>query len=431
VADNITLPGTGEVVATDDVAGRQFQIIKVAFGADGSVSLVEPGTGLPVSGPLTNAELRAAAVPVSGTFWQATQPVSGPLTDAELRAAAVPVSGTFWQATQPISAAALPLPGGAATETTLAALNAKVPAAGQALMAASQPVAIASNQSAVPTFEAATVFTGAAAQTAIVNNILENPSGAAGTAVDNIRACSVQVVSTGTGGTFIFEQSNDNANWIALPVYNAALVTGVPITAAITATASQIIYAFPVRCRFIRLRIVSTITGGSIQAFSRFSSDPYSPAVMSVAQPTAANLQVTVNGGVSLVAGTTRAAFIAHAGIWYDDSSTTLAASATFTGTSRDATVTATATAWANAATYAEEVRACAESDVTGTLWLEVSRDNTAWRRIRSVATVAIAGGGFAAELIYAPSWRYWRIGYTNGGTIQARFTIGTIALAA
>lgn len=42
-----------------------------------------------------------------------------PLTDAQLRATAVPVSGTFWQATQPISAASLPLPSGAATESTL------------------------------------------------------------------------------------------------------------------------------------------------------------------------------------------------------------------------------------------------------------------------------------------------------------------------
>jgi hypothetical protein len=78
--------------------------------------------------------------PVSGTFWQATQPisgsvsitgtaaVSGPLTDTELRATAVPVSGTFWQATQPVSASALPLPTGAATETTLAAVNGKLPA---------------------------------------------------------------------------------------------------------------------------------------------------------------------------------------------------------------------------------------------------------------------------------------------------------------
>ena len=87
---------------------------------------------------LTDAQLRAAAVPVSGAFYPATQPVSGTvsvanmvspgLTDAELRAAALPVVGAFYPATQPVSAAALPLPTGAATETTLAALDAKLPA---------------------------------------------------------------------------------------------------------------------------------------------------------------------------------------------------------------------------------------------------------------------------------------------------------------
>jgi hypothetical protein len=54
---------------------------------------VGAGNPVPVSGPLTDAELRAAAVPVSG-----------PLTDTELRAAAVPVS-----------LASTPLPSGAAT----------------------------------------------------------------------------------------------------------------------------------------------------------------------------------------------------------------------------------------------------------------------------------------------------------------------------
>lgn len=46
---------------------------------------------LAVTGPLTDTQLRASAVPVSGTFFQGTQPVSGPLTDAQLRASAVPV----------------------------------------------------------------------------------------------------------------------------------------------------------------------------------------------------------------------------------------------------------------------------------------------------------------------------------------------------
>lgn len=89
-----------------------------------------------VTGPLTDAELRATAVPVSGPLTDAqlratAVPVSGPLTDTQLRATAVPVSGpltdTELRATAvPVSAASLPLPAGAATETTLSALNTKV-----------------------------------------------------------------------------------------------------------------------------------------------------------------------------------------------------------------------------------------------------------------------------------------------------------------
>jgi hypothetical protein len=98
----------------------------------GSVSITGSAA---VTGPLTDTQLRATALPVSGTFWQATQPISGsvsitgtqavtgPLTDVELRATAVPVSGTFWQATQPVSAASLPLPSGAATSANQTTAN--------------------------------------------------------------------------------------------------------------------------------------------------------------------------------------------------------------------------------------------------------------------------------------------------------------------
>lgn len=53
-----------------------------------------PGTQ-PVSGPLTDGQLRASAVPVSGSFFQGTQPVSGPLTDTQLRASAPAVRDDF------------------------------------------------------------------------------------------------------------------------------------------------------------------------------------------------------------------------------------------------------------------------------------------------------------------------------------------------
>lgn len=58
---------------------------------------------------------------------QATMASSAPVVIASNQSA-VPVTGTFFQATQPVSAVALPLPTGASTETTLAALNTKVTA---------------------------------------------------------------------------------------------------------------------------------------------------------------------------------------------------------------------------------------------------------------------------------------------------------------
>ncbi|NCX31777.1 MAG: hypothetical protein EBX18_04555, partial [Actinobacteria bacterium] len=227
-------------------------------------------------------------------------------------------------------------------------------------------------------------------------------------------------------------QSNDGVNWAALPVFNAALVTGVPITAAITATASAIVYTFPVRCNFLRLRIATTITGGSIQAFSRLSTEPWTGAAQLVASNTAANLLAQVSGTVTanLGAATTRAGFLAGAGIWYDDTSTALGAGATFTGTSRDATVTATATAFANAATYAQEIVLSAEQDVTFTLALEVSRDNTTWRRVKAIASATVTGGGHYAEIVHRPSWRYWRLLVINGAGAAARTTAGSIAKA-
>jgi hypothetical protein len=54
------------------------------------------------SGGLTDTQLRATPVPVSGTFYQSTQPVSIASMPS------TPVTGTFWQATQPVSIASMP-----------------------------------------------------------------------------------------------------------------------------------------------------------------------------------------------------------------------------------------------------------------------------------------------------------------------------------
>ena len=147
--------------------------------------------------------------------------------------------------------------------------------------------------------------TGQSAQTATVNNILTTTSGAAASDLTGYRTASVQVVSTGTAGTFIFEGSNDNTNFQAIPVFSQLILTGTPITAAITATATNLIYVFPVNVRYIRLRIATTITGGSIQAFSKFSQTNFTPAILQIAQATAANLNVNVGTLTTLAGGQT------------------------------------------------------------------------------------------------------------------------------
>lgn len=105
---------------------------------------------------LTNTELRASALPVSGTFWQTTQPVSlaswGGLTDTQLRASVVAVNPNVSRGSGAIDANTqrVTLATDGPTVTTLSSIDTKTPAVGQALMSASTPVVIASNQGNIP-----------------------------------------------------------------------------------------------------------------------------------------------------------------------------------------------------------------------------------------------------------------------------------------
>lgn len=116
----------GATLGTDQVAGVDYQIVKISFSTAGSVPVqVDAANGLPVV----------------GTFWQATQPVSvaslplpaGAATAAGLTTinstlgsplqAGGAVSVSNFPATQPVSAASLPLPTGAATLAGQSAIN--------------------------------------------------------------------------------------------------------------------------------------------------------------------------------------------------------------------------------------------------------------------------------------------------------------------
>lgn len=84
IADPVDVDQRATVTDTTPAADAPGLVVR-QVGTLPVSGTVTANTGL--SQPLTDAQLRAVAVPVSGTFFQATQPVSGPLTDAELRAA--------------------------------------------------------------------------------------------------------------------------------------------------------------------------------------------------------------------------------------------------------------------------------------------------------------------------------------------------------
>lgn len=232
-----------------------------------------------------------------------------------------------------------------------------------------------------------------------------------------MQSVSIQCIAMGTSGVVTPEWSNDNTNWSAATMFTAA-------GAVVTAFSAAGLWKVERMARYLRLRL-STATTAATTTLAVAAS----PAPVAQWYATQA-VSGTVSANATAVASTARMGFVGAAGINYDDSSTAIGASATFTGTSRDMTVTAAGSAFANAATYAEELRVSAEADVAGTLWLEVSRDNTNWRRIKSVATAAVTGGGQYAEIVHSPSWRYARVGFTNGASAQARFTINSIIVA-
>ncbi len=180
MADNVNIldaTDTATPIASDDVSGVQFQRVKLDLGGDGaSVPVVgtfpvsDAGGSLTVDGAVTVSNLPAvqpvsdnggsltvdgtvavsslpaitgavsvsnfpATQPVSGTVavsnLPATQPVSGTVSVGNFPATQ-PVSGSVsvsnFPATQPVSLASLPLPAGAATDATLAALQGELDA---------------------------------------------------------------------------------------------------------------------------------------------------------------------------------------------------------------------------------------------------------------------------------------------------------------
>jgi hypothetical protein len=174
------------------------------------------------------------------------------------------------------------------------------------------------------------LYTLGSINTAPGNNLFNNPAGPTGTDAQNYKSGAVQVFITNAGGSIEFQHSSDNSTWVTMPVFRADSASPAPIVAAIAGTVSSFVYHFPIKQRYIRLNVVTTLAG-SPRANLRLSQESWAPIVPSVVNATAANLNATVSGSLTS-AGTVTASIAA---------SQTLATVSTVTNMSQVGTVPA------------------------------------------------------------------------------------------
>lgn len=168
---------------------------------------------------------------------------------------------------------------------------------------------------------------------------------------------------------------------------------------------------------FIRLRVINTgvpasntnVAIGSIGAqdinevFAEISgANPINAVGMA--------MPVLISSSVALVVSGTVSAQVL--GGHYQDTITSLGASATFTGTSRDA-----------AAVLAKKTfNACAFANQSGTLLIEMSNDNATWCTAKKQAVVANEPVELSALIVT----RYYRVKFINNAVAQTQFMLNS-----
>lgn len=254
------------VIRAQDPASGNFVNIAATDNGDGTFSLKTAAAA--GSGGLTNAELRATPVPVSGTV-AATQ--SGTWTVQPGNTA----NTTAWKVdgsavTQPVSLASVP--SHAVTNAgTFAVQNTA------SLVAGTNNI----GDMDIETFENSADVTMQSAAVAVGNGTVLTTTGY-GTAV-------IQVTGT-FSGTITFEGSLNGTDYVSL----SAVQVGAG-TIATTATTTGIYRMSPVGMTNIRARI-SAYTSGSITAVGRATNAPYGIKVVSISGGVASGASATTTG---------------------------------------------------------------------------------------------------------------------------------------
>jgi hypothetical protein len=252
----------------------------------------------------------------------------------------------------------------------------------------------------------------------VVNGTLTGTAGAGAEVIAPVEAgqtmCVFYFKGVYASVTAICEASHDGgATWMGFQGSNIA--SGAPTTTPLSLNTNSTVAweaAIPAGSTHVRVHCTA-YTSGTVE--------------VSIAQG-ASNYE-TVVGAVLGATGTIIGGTIAP-GTWTDLSSTVLGSAAKFQSPVIDVTATATAVAFTNGSVGMYELRLSATSDQTGTLFLEVSRDNVTFKKVKSVETTKATGCEFYAEIIHKPSTRYVRFEYVNGATLQTFFSLQVIRVS-
>jgi hypothetical protein len=234
-------------------AGTPSADVLTVQGATSMTALKVDGSAVtqPVSGSVT----------VSGTVT-----ASGPLTDTQLRATAVPVSGTITaNAGTNLNTSSLALESGG----NLASINTKLPALALGAQAPTAALATVGANKAVVTFAAATPALNLDLLTNTTNGWLD---------VSNYNYASFTII-TGAGitaGAVTFEQTNDNTISNAAPALSivvSAFSAPSPNVLSPAANSNYQVNA-AIQSRYIRVRVSTAFSGGTVSLVATLGQGP-------------------------------------------------------------------------------------------------------------------------------------------------------------
>lgn len=326
-----TITNTGGKNALDvNIAGGTVSVGTVTSNIHDSA-----GNTLNSTSNALNVSVQNSSIPVTGTFFQATQPVSGSVSVSNFPATQ-PISGTVTANagtgtftvdasghTVPISAVSLPLPTGASTSalqttgnTSIASINTKTPALGQALAASSVPIVLTAAQlttltplTAVTANAGTNLNTSALALDATLTAGTQQTKITDGTNIASVKAASSAAIAT------------DNAVVVAVSPNNTVGVTGTFFQATQPISASSL--PLPAGASTSALQTTGNTSVASIDTktpslgqAAAINSVPVvlptiqitaltPPTTVTVTQATASNLNANVSGTVTSNIGTT------------------------------------------------------------------------------------------------------------------------------